>query len=168
MLTPTQGGQHAQHSIRDAFGGRAQPTVDDGPPRQDQRPHAQAGAGAPQGRRRRDRQRRRRGLRREPEHRGERVPPLRRGRSGRGAARQAPRAAPPGADWRAAGAQQARLVAIACSPVPDGHDHWTLRLLAGKAVELGFVARISPATIRALWRRTRSSRGGTSTGASRR
>ena len=42
------------------------------------------------------------------------------------------------------GAQQARLVAIACSPVPDGHDHWTLRLLAGKAVELAFIARISP------------------------
>jgi transposase len=35
------------------------------------------------------------------------------------------------------GAQQAHLIAISCSPVPDGHDHWTLRLLAGKAVELG-------------------------------
>jgi transposase len=66
------------------------------------------------------------------------------------------------------GAQQAHLVAIACSPVPDGHDHWTLRLLAGKAVELGFVARISPETIRALLRRTSSSRGSSSSGASRR
>jgi transposase len=66
------------------------------------------------------------------------------------------------------GAQQAHLVAIACSPVPEGHDHWTLRLLAGKAVELGFVTRIAPETIRALLRRTRSSRGGTSSGASRR
>ena len=52
------------------------------------------------------------------------------------------------------GEQQAHLIAIACSPVPEGHDHWTLRLLAGKAVELGFVARISPETIRALLRRT--------------
>lgn len=48
------------------------------------------------------------------------------------------------------GSQQAHLIAIACSPVPDGHDHWTLRLLAGKAVELGFVEHISPETIRAL------------------
>jgi transposase len=53
-----------------------------------------------------------------------------------------------------AGSQQAHLIAIACSPVPDGHDHWTLRLLAGKAVELGFVEKISPETIRALLKRT--------------
>ncbi len=66
------------------------------------------------------------------------------------------------------GEQQAHLIAIACSPVPDGHDHWTLRLLAGKAVELGFVTRISPETIRALLRRTSSSRGSTTSGASRR
>jgi transposase len=66
------------------------------------------------------------------------------------------------------GEQQAHLIAIACSPVPDGHDHWTLRLLAGKAVELGFVERISPETVRALLRRTSLSRGSTSSGASRR
>jgi transposase len=65
------------------------------------------------------------------------------------------------------GEQQAHLIAIACSPVPDGHDHWTLRLLAGKAVELGFVEHISPETIRALLRRTSSSRGNTSSGAFR-
>jgi hypothetical protein len=54
--------------------------------------------------------------------------------------------------YRAAltGSQAAHLVAIACSPIPDGHDHWTLRMLAGKAVELGFVEKISPETIRAL------------------
>jgi transposase len=66
------------------------------------------------------------------------------------------------------GEQQAHLIAIACSPVPDGHDHWTLRLLAGQAVELGFVERISPETIRALLARTSSSLGNTSSGASRR
>jgi hypothetical protein len=37
--------------------------------------------------------------------------------------------------------QAAHLIAIACNPVPDGHDHWTLRVLAGKAVELDDVAR---------------------------
>jgi hypothetical protein len=66
------------------------------------------------------------------------------------------------------GEQQAHLFAIARSPVPAGHDHRTSRLLAGKAVELGFVERISPETIRALLRRTSSSRGSTSSGASRR
>src|SRR5260221_5334450 len=62
------------------------------------------------------------------------------------------------------GSQAAHLVAIACSPVPDGHDYWTLRLLAGKAVELGFVERISPETIRALLKKTSSSPGGTGSG----
>ena len=66
------------------------------------------------------------------------------------------------------GAQQAHLIALACSAVPEGHDHWTLRMLAGQAIELGFVERISPETIRALLRRTDSSRGSTTSGASRR
>src|ERR1051326_3822885 len=35
------------------------------------------------------------------------------------------------------GGQAAHLIAIPCSPAPTGHDHWTVRLLAGKAVELG-------------------------------
>ena len=64
------------------------------------------------------------------------------------------------------GGQAAHLIAIACSPVPDGHDHWTLRLLAGKAVELGFVEAISPETIRQLLKKTNSSPGNTSNGAS--
>jgi hypothetical protein len=33
------------------------------------------------------------------------------------------------------GEQAAHLIAIACTPAPAGHDHWTLRLLAGQAVE---------------------------------
>lgn len=48
------------------------------------------------------------------------------------------------------GLQTAHLIAIACSPSPDGHDHWTVRLLAQKAVELGFVPSISPNTIAEL------------------
>ncbi len=38
---------------------------------------------------------------------------------------------------------EAHLIALACSPAPEGHDHWTLRLLAGKVVELGLVASMS-------------------------
>lgn len=52
------------------------------------------------------------------------------------------------------GLQTAHLIAIACSPSPDGHDHWTVRLLAQKAVELGFVASISPNTIHELLKKT--------------
>src|SRR5262249_12770095 len=66
------------------------------------------------------------------------------------------------------GEQQAHLIALACSPVPDGHDHWTLRILADKAAELRFVPSIPPETIRGLLCRTNSSRGSTSNGVSRR
>jgi transposase len=64
------------------------------------------------------------------------------------------------------GPQRAHLIATACSKVPDGHDHWTMRMLANKAVELGFVKKISPETIRALLKRTSSSPGNIGTGAS--
>ena len=33
---------------------------------------------------------------------------------------------------------EAHLIALACSDPPEGHEHWTLRLLAGKVVELGW------------------------------
>ena len=38
---------------------------------------------------------------------------------------------------------EAHLIALACSPPPEGHDHWTLRLLAGKVVELGLTPSMS-------------------------
>ncbi|MGZ3608480.1 MAG: helix-turn-helix domain-containing protein [Ktedonobacteraceae bacterium] len=63
------------------------------------------------------------------------------------------------------GLQTAHLIAVACSPAPDGHDHWTVRLLAQKAVELGFVTNISPNTIHELLKKTNSNPGSTSTGA---
>jgi hypothetical protein len=66
------------------------------------------------------------------------------------------------------GSQQANLIAIACSKVPDGHDHWTVRMLANNAIELGFVASISPETIRAVLKKTSSSPGNIGSGASRR
>lgn len=53
------------------------------------------------------------------------------------------------------GEQLAHLVAIACTAAPAGHDHWTLRLLAGTVVELGYVERISPETIRQALKKTR-------------
>jgi transposase len=53
------------------------------------------------------------------------------------------------------GLQTAHLIAVACSPAPDGHDHWTVRLLADKAMELGFVEKISVDTIQRLLKKTR-------------
>jgi transposase len=61
--------------------------------------------------------------------------------------------------------QAAHLIAIACSEVPDGHDHWTVRMLAGKAVELGYVDSISPETVRQLLKKTCLSPGSTKNGA---
>jgi transposase len=63
------------------------------------------------------------------------------------------------------GEQQAHLVAIACTTAPEGHAHWTLRLLAGKAVELGYVEQIAHETIRSLLKKTSSSRGSIKSGA---
>ncbi len=63
-------------------------------------------------------------------------------------------------------AQATHLLALACTAAPEGRDHWTLRLVAGKAVELGYVERISPETIRALRKKTPSSPGSPSSGAS--
>src|SRR5580700_978109 len=37
------------------------------------------------------------------------------------------------------GAQEARLIAVACSTPPEGFDRWTLRLLADKLVALEVV-----------------------------
>src|SRR3712207_4942738 len=41
------------------------------------------------------------------------------------------------------GAQEAHLIALACSPPPDGQARWTLRLLAQRMVELAYVDRKS-------------------------
>jgi transposase len=45
------------------------------------------------------------------------------------------------------GAEEAVLVANACSPVPAGHDHWTLRMLRDKLVGVKVVEGISASTI---------------------
>jgi len=45
--------------------------------------------------------------------------------------------------------QEDRLVALAQGPPPQGHDRWTLRLLADRLVALGFVDSISRECVRA-------------------
>ncbi len=46
------------------------------------------------------------------------------------------------------GEGEAHLLAIACSEPPEGRGKWTLRLLANKMVELGYVETISHETVR--------------------
>jgi hypothetical protein len=43
---------------------------------------------------------------------------------------------------------EAHLVALSCSEPPEGFARWSLRLLADKAVELGYVEDISHETVR--------------------
>lgn len=53
------------------------------------------------------------------------------------------------------GAGEARLTQIACSEPPEGHARWSLRLLAGRMVELGHVETLSRETVRRALKKTR-------------
>jgi transposase len=57
------------------------------------------------------------------------------------------------------GEGEARLVKLACSQAPAGYARWSLRLLAGKLVELEVVDSISHESVRSVMKKTRSSRG---------
>lgn len=57
------------------------------------------------------------------------------------------------------GEQEAYLIALACSPAPEGQGRWTLRLLAERVVELGYVESVSHETVRQTLKKTSSSRG---------
>jgi transposase len=52
------------------------------------------------------------------------------------------------------GEAEAHLIALACSPTPEGHDHWTLRLLAEHMVELEYVEQVSYETVRQTLKKT--------------
>lgn len=52
------------------------------------------------------------------------------------------------------GEVEAHLVALACSDPPQGRQRWTLRLLAGKLVELGLVESISHEGVRQTLKKT--------------
>jgi transposase len=57
------------------------------------------------------------------------------------------------------GAQEAHLIALACSTPPDGHARWTLRLLAGRFVTLECGVPVSHELVRRTLKKTRSNRG---------
>src|SRR5512147_1952437 len=62
------------------------------------------------------------------------------------------------------GAQEARLIALACGAPPAGRSGWTLRLLADRLVELAVVESISPECVRTTLKKTSSNRGDGSSG----
>lgn len=65
---------------------------------------------------------------------------------------------------KADGDFEAHLIALSCSEPPEGQAQWSLRLLADKVVELGYVDNISYETVRRVLKKTKSSLGGKSAG----
>jgi transposase len=63
---------------------------------------------------------------------------------------------------------QATLIALACSNPPEGRTTWTMQLLANELVARHVVPSISDEAVRRTLKKTASSRGFRSTGASRR
>lgn len=66
------------------------------------------------------------------------------------------------------GAFEARLIALACSDVPKGHQRWTVRLLADKVVELNIAPSVSHMTVQRVLKKTNLDLTSASTGKSRR
>ena len=62
------------------------------------------------------------------------------------------------------GAQEARLVTLACSAPPAGRARWTLQLLADQLVVLQVVDTISDETVRVTLKKTPSSPGVSASG----
>ena len=56
------------------------------------------------------------------------------------------------------GAAEAKLIALTCSPAPEGFARWSLRLLEEKVVELSIVDKASDNTIGRTLKKTNSSR----------
>ena len=79
-------------------------------------------------------------------------------RRGRGQSRVPPRLR------KLDGAQEARLIAIACGSPPAGQAQWSLRLLAHRLVELEIVDEISHETVRQTLKKTPCSPTASSTG----
>jgi transposase len=60
----------------------------------------------------------------------------------------------PGAQRKLEGKQAAFLIALACSPPPQGRTCWTMQLLANRLVEWRVVEAISDETVRRTLKKT--------------
>lgn len=52
------------------------------------------------------------------------------------------------------GDAEAHLIALACTDAPEGYTRWSLRLLADRMVELGYVESISHEAVRRVLKKT--------------
>jgi hypothetical protein len=57
------------------------------------------------------------------------------------------------------GAQEAHLIALACSTPPEGQKGWSLRLLTKRFVELGHIDSVGRETLRQVLKKTTSNPG---------
>jgi len=62
---------------------------------------------------------------------------------------------------------EAHMIAIACSDVPDGREHWTLQMIADELVRLDVVDSISATAVGTTLKKTNLSPGRIRSGASR-
>ena len=60
---------------------------------------------------------------------------------------------------KADGDFEAHLIALSCSEPPEGFARWSLRLLADKVVELGYIDSISHEAIRGILKKMKSNLG---------
>ena len=59
---------------------------------------------------------------------------------------------------------KAHITAIACSRPPEGRSQWSLRMIADKVVELGYIEDISTEAVRKYLKKSSSSPGRRSAG----
>jgi hypothetical protein len=59
---------------------------------------------------------------------------------------------------------EAHLIALSCSKPPEGFANWSLRLLAEKVVELGYIDKISHETVRQVLKKTNLNLGNVNAG----
>ena len=52
------------------------------------------------------------------------------------------------------GEVEAHVIALACGQPPEGYSKWTLRLLANKTIELGYIESISHVTVSNILKKT--------------
>ena len=57
------------------------------------------------------------------------------------------------------GEKEAHLIALTCSSPPDGQGRWTMKMLAERMVQLGYVESISNETVRQTLKKTNSNLG---------
>lgn len=62
--------------------------------------------------------------------------------------------------------ERAKITALACSDAPPGYARWSLRLLADKSVEIGYVESISAMEVGRILKKTRYNRTNKSNGVS--